>query len=69
MKKIKFAYYNDETYGVALSINDLHSTSLVLPKSMFMGEVEIDEDDILFIKKWNKMVLISKMKESKNEET
>lgn len=66
-KPTKFFYYNDEHHGVALSIDDLHSSRLVPSKSFFIGEVQIEDDEIIWIKKWDKVVLIGKMKQDQAE--
>lgn len=61
-KKIEFVYYNDESHGVALSIDSLHSSTLVPKQSYYKGEIELSDDEYLFIKKWDKMVMIAKGK-------
>jgi hypothetical protein len=56
---MKVYYYNDEKHGVALAVNDLHYTRLVPPQAGILVDIDISESQSLYIKKWDKMVLIS----------
>jgi hypothetical protein len=61
---LKICYFNDEKHGVAVSVNDLHDTTLVPAHTSKIFEINISPEQSIFIKKWDKVVLISPINNS-----
>lgn len=66
---MKVYYYNDEKHGVALAVNTLHYTRLVPAQQGILVDIEFSESQSLYIKKWDKMVLISTINSDNLPET
>lgn len=66
---MKIYYYNDEKHGVALAVNDLHYTRLVPAQQGILVDIDISQSQSLYIKKWDKMILITTINSENLPET